>query len=138
MLCLPDAPAVLGYYTLSAGTIAPTDLDPDLARRLPRYDVLPVAHLGRLAIHQEHQRQGFGTMLLIDALRRSLVLQSQLGAMAVTVQAKDAAARAFYEHYGFVRFAHHEFQLYRPMRTIAQLNPGSERLANRAADPSAP
>lgn len=129
VLCLPDSPAVVGYYTLSAGAILPADLDPILAHRLPRYDVLPVVLLGRLAVHQERQGQGFGKLLLIDALQRSLALQTQVGAMAVTVQAKDDAARAFYERYGFVRFLQHEYQLYLPMQTVAQLTPTPARQA---------
>ena len=122
VFCLPDSPAVLGYYTLSAGAIAPAELDPALQKRLPRYDVLPVVLLGRLAVHQGRQGQGFGKFLLIDALHRSLALQTQVGAMAVTVDAKDDAARTFYERYGFVRFVHHEYRLYLPMKTIELLS----------------
>jgi GNAT superfamily N-acetyltransferase len=126
VLCLPGSTAVLGYYTLSASVIAPSDLEPVLQKRLPRYAALPAVLLGRLAVDQRQQGRGYGKVLLIDALQRSLRIQSQVGAVAVTVDAKDDAARSFYERYGFTRFVHHEYQLYLPMKTVEQLFPAGE------------
>ncbi len=40
--------------------------------------------------------------------------------MAVVVDAKDDAARSFYEQFGFTRFADQEYQLYLPMATIGE------------------
>jgi hypothetical protein len=41
--------------------------------------------------------------------------------MAVVVDAKDDAARVFYERYGFRRFLDNEYRLYLPMETVEQL-----------------
>jgi len=121
VLVEPSSRRVLGYYTLSASVITADQLPPELARKLPRYPQLPVTLLGRLAVDQGHRGKGLGELLLIDALRRSLEAASEIGAMAVVVDAKDAAAEAFYEHFGFTRLQQQPSRLFLPMKTVAAL-----------------
>lgn len=101
-----DAPHVVaGYYTLSSMTVDASVLPVAAARKLPRYPLLPVTLLGRLAVAREHQRRGLGEHLLIDALSRSLHAGANVGSNAVVVDAIDDRARAFYERYEFVALA---------------------------------
>lgn len=116
---LPDH--IIGYYSLSAYSIASVDLPLDLTRRLPRYPRLPALLIGRLAIDQQFRGRGFGGALLHKALVRCYDLSGQLGALAVVGDAKDDAARAFYERHGFRRFQDHPYRLFLPMGTIAEL-----------------
>ena len=120
---LHDAETVLiaGYYTLSATSVAPTDLPAALVRKLPRYAMLPAVLLGRLAVDARFQGQGLGAVLLFDALRRAHRHSDEIAAMAVVVDAIDDAARTFYERYGFERFADDPDRLFLPMATIAKL-----------------
>ncbi len=113
--------ALVGYYTLSALSILPTSLPAELTERMRRYDALPAILLGRLAVDLRHRGQGVGQLLLLDALVRSLATSQEIGALAVVVQAKDEAARAFYERHGFLPFADHADRLYMLMATIARL-----------------
>src|SRR4051812_48233392 len=46
--------AIAGFYTLSAGAIPVADLPPEILKRLPRYQSVPVARLGRLAVSLAH------------------------------------------------------------------------------------
>ena len=117
----PPAPKVLGFYSLSASSINATDLPADLAKKLPRYPHLPVTLLGRLAIDQPCKGQGLGQFLLLDALYRSLQAAAAIAAMAVVVDAKDAAAAAFYERYGFMPLSASEGRMFLPMKTVAAL-----------------
>ncbi len=64
-------------------------------------------------------------MLLIDALRRVLETSREVAALAVVVEAENDNARAFYEHYGFLRFVDDEYRLYLPMKTIDQIQSGN-------------
>ena len=121
----PSAPGVAGYYTLSAFGIAPGALPPEITRRLPRYDPLPATLIGRLAVDRRYQGQGLGRQLLMDALERGFSLTPQIASMAVVVEAKDDAARAFYERFGFQRFLDREYRLYLPMTTVARLVQGA-------------
>jgi len=115
------SPQIIGYDTLSAVTIELPELPPDLTKRLPRYPQLPAVLIGRLAVDRRFAGQGWGSVLLLDALRRSLEQSSHIAAMAVVVDAKDDAARAFYERYGFQQLGDRPNRLFLPMKTIEQL-----------------
>ena len=121
VLTRPDSSTIIGYYSISTSSIETTQLPQDITKRLPRYDVLPAMLVGRLAVDQQHRGQGFGGLLLVDALKRCFRLSSEIGAMAVVVDAKDEGAARFYERYGFRRFADLPMKLYLPMAEIRQL-----------------
>ena len=120
-LVQPPASQVLGYYTLSASTIHADEVPPEFARKLPRYPQLPVTLLGRLAIDQGLKGQGMGQFLLMDALHRSLQAAAGIAAMAVVVDAKDALAADFYQHFGIIPLNLSISRLFLPMKTIATL-----------------
>jgi len=94
--------AIAGYYTLSFSTIQVVEFPEAIARKLPRYPVLPATLLGRLAISQTHQGKSLGRFLLTDALYRSWRNASEVGSVAVVVDALNERARAFYLHHEFV------------------------------------
>jgi len=121
VLVQPPACQVLGYYTLSASTLNAKEVPPELVRKLPRYPQLPVTLLGRLAVDQQLKGQGMGQFLLMDALHRSLQAAAGIAAMAVVVDAKDALAAAFYQHFGFIPLNLSASRLFLPMATIATL-----------------
>jgi len=120
-LVQPPASQVLGYYTLSSSTIHADEVPPEIARKLPRHPKLPVTLLGRLAIDQGLKGQGMGQFLLMDALHRSLQAAVGIAAMAVVVDAKDALAADFYQHFGFIPLNQSISRLFLPMKTIATL-----------------
>ncbi len=99
-----EEPAVLGYYTLSMAELKADNLADVLKMRLPRYP-LPVALIGRLAVHQDAQGRGVGAQLLGDALRRVVDAAAHIGCVGVIVDAKDAKAEAFYRKFAFTALA---------------------------------
>lgn len=121
VLTAAPAPQVLGYYTLSASVVNASDLPDTLAKKLPRYPQLPVTLLGRLAVDDSMKGQGIGQLLLMDALRRSLGAAANIAAMAVLVDAKDDAAKAFYRHFSFLPLLGQPRRLFLPMKTVAGL-----------------
>ena len=60
----------------------------------------------------------------MDALRRSLDAADQIAAMAVIVDAKDAAAEAFCRHFDFRQLQQQPARLFLPMKIVAGLFPG--------------
>jgi GNAT superfamily N-acetyltransferase len=115
---------VLGYYTLSSGSINVGNLPAKQAKKLPRHAV-PVVLLARLAVDQRAQGKGVGGFLLRDGMTRSLTLSDELGIHAIVVDAIDEQAKAFYERYGFVPLADQPLCLYLPLATIRKAsNPG--------------
>lgn len=111
---------IAGYYTLSAVSIEITDLPSDVGRKLPRYPI-PATLIGRLAIDADYQGKRLGKALLFDALKRAYDQRTQIGAMAVVVDANHDRARAFYEYYEFRWFSEDAYRLFLTMKTIGQL-----------------
>ena len=121
VLCEGKSNAVLGYYTLSALSVDVGAWPADVARKLPRYPLVPATLLGRLAIDTRLRGKGAGEHLLMDALRRALEASREVASVAVVVDAKDESALSFYERYGFVSFTDQATKLFLPMVTIERL-----------------
>lgn len=71
--------------------------------------------MGRLARDQRWQGQGIGPLLLGLAVQRCLDAKRSAGGYALIVDAKDAAAKAFYERHGFRTFQDTPQSLYLPL-----------------------
>jgi GNAT superfamily N-acetyltransferase len=112
--------AIAGYYTLAAGSVPLTDLSEAMAKKLPRYPLVPVARVGRLAVSLAFQKRQLGAALLWDAGLRAV--QSGMGVFALVVDAKDETAAAFYEHHGFVGFRNNPLTFVLPIATLAKKN----------------
>lgn len=113
-----DSLRVAGFYTLSAGDVALQDVPEDIARKLPRYPVVPVARIGRLAIDTAFQGKRLGGALLWDAVSRAM--RAEVGIYAIAVDAKDEQAASFYRHHGFLAFASALDKLFLPLSAVAQ------------------
>ncbi len=93
---------LIGFYCLSAASLAFTELPENLRRGLPRYPV-PCVCIGRFSVAAQWQGKGLGRRLLAHALRRVLDASQIIGVSLVLVDAKDETAARFYESLGFVR-----------------------------------
>jgi len=113
-----EGTAVIGYYTLSSYTVNPGALPAELACKLARYPNLPATLIGRLAVDQRYQRNGFGEELLLDALKRCFANTSKIGLLAVVVEAENEQAIRFYQCYGFIQLPDHRGRLFLPMQTV--------------------
>jgi GNAT superfamily N-acetyltransferase len=92
---------VVGFYTLAVGEVAYDDAPHRLTKGLARHPI-PLMLLARLAVASAWKGRGVGAGLLKDAMRRTLQVADLVGIRALAAHAKDDAARAFYEHFGFV------------------------------------
>ena len=110
-----DRPScILGYYSLSAASLAFERLTETDRKGLPAYPV-PAVRIGRLATSVSARGQGLGALLLQNALKRILQARNTLGVHAVIVEAKDLAAERFYRKYGFRLCDSQSRQLYLPL-----------------------
>ena len=91
---------VVGYYSVSAGSVAKEAAPARVAKGLARHPV-PVALIARLAVDRGMQGRGLGAALLKDALRRIAGAADIVGIRAVLVHAIDAEAGRFYARFGF-------------------------------------
>ena len=107
-----DTPSqLLGYYTLSGAQVNTEQVSEQERRRLPRYPI-PCFRMGRFAVQQNVQGQGLGKLLLGCAVDRCLQVRQKVAAYAMVVDAKDADAKSFYEHFGFFPFSDRPLSLY--------------------------
>jgi GNAT superfamily N-acetyltransferase len=104
---------IAGYYTLAASGTPLASMPAALAKRLPRYNLVPVARLGRLAVDQRRRGAGLGAALLWDAFDRAA--RSEIAVFALVVDAKDENAERFYRHHGFVMLDEGARQLVLPL-----------------------
>ncbi|HUP03596.1 MAG TPA: GNAT family N-acetyltransferase [Bryobacteraceae bacterium] len=113
---------IAAYYTLSAASIPMTDLPPDESKRLPRYPAIPAVRIGRLAVDRRFQGRGLGAAMLADATAR--VIQSDIAAVVLIVDAKNDAAIAFYQRHEFRLITGSPRTLFLPIATARKFFPG--------------
>ena len=105
---------ILGYYTLSAAQVDVADLSDADRKKLPRHPI-PCFRMGRLACRVDRRGQGLGKLLIGCAVERCLQARKQVAAFALIVEAKNSAAKAFYQHYGFTPCVDASTTLYLPL-----------------------
>lgn len=91
---------VVGYYTLTFGSISHEEATAKIKAELPQYPI-PVILLARLAVDQKEAGKGVGKGLLKDALLRTVQAADIAGLRAMLTHAKDEDAKQFYLKYGF-------------------------------------
>lgn len=109
---------IAGFYTIAAASMPLDEVSPPLAKKLPRYPVVPCIRLGRLAVATADKGKGLGAAFLIDAIERSL--RSEIVAFAMIVDAKEESAVRFYRHHGFEAFLNAPMTLYLPLAEVAK------------------
>jgi GNAT superfamily N-acetyltransferase len=109
--------SVVGYYSISAGSVFAEEAPVRIARGLARHPI-PVILLARLAIDKNEKGAGLGKALLKDALMRVASAADIIGARAVLVHAIDEPAREFYLHFNFEPSPVNELQLMLLMKDL--------------------
>ena len=108
---------MVGYLTVNAAQIHFNDIPDSFQKGLPRYP-LPAYRICRLAVDKGFQGQGYGALLLREALFKALSISSGMGLFAVLVDAIDEVAVRFYQKFGFISFRDDPLTLFLPMKTI--------------------
>lgn len=114
-----DDDGVVGFYSLSSYTLTLADLPPNIAKKLPRYEALPAALIGRLARAERARGQRIGETLMADAIRRILEAGQSVAVFAILVDAKDDKAVELYLRFGFRSFPSRPSRLFLPASIAA-------------------
>jgi predicted GNAT family N-acyltransferase len=112
---------IAGYYSLATAGVLQIILPEELQKKMPRYNMLPAVLMGRLAVDLKHRKCGLGLRLLMDAF--ALSLSSPFAWALFLTDAKDDAARSFYEHFGFKRLRDNPLHLYITRQAIVKTMP---------------
>lgn len=116
---------VVGYYSLTVGSVDQVDCAPAITADMPPDYPIPVILLARLAVDRKEQGRGLGSALLKDALLRMASAAEIVGARAVLVHAIDAEAKAFYERFEFEEFPAGTLHLMLSMKDVRAWMPAS-------------
>jgi predicted GNAT family N-acyltransferase len=108
---------VIGYFTVSAGSVEPSDATPRAAKGQGRQPI-PAILLGRLAVDSMEQGNHLGEALLLEALKKSMGAADTIGARVVLAHALDERARAFYLKYGFEQSPCHDLHVMILMKDV--------------------
>ena len=108
---------VVGFYSLSVGSVDVADAPTRVAKGLARYPV-PVMILARLAVSLDHQGKGLGRALLKDALLRIAQAADLAGIRCLVVHAKDDTARQWYASWEFESSQTDAYHLYLLLKDI--------------------
>jgi GNAT superfamily N-acetyltransferase len=110
--------SVVGYYSLTVGSVDRKDCPPEITSETPPGYPIPVILLARLAVHRSEQGRGLGGALLQDAFYRIASAAEIVGARALLVHAIDSEARTFYEHFNFDEFPAGSLHLMLPLKEL--------------------
>ncbi len=108
---------VVGYFSLTMGSVLRAEAPAKLVRGMPAYPVGMVL-LARLAVDQSQQGKGIGAMLLAEALRKAVAAGEVAAARLIVVDAVDEDAAAFYQRHGFVQAPENPLRFYRRMKDV--------------------
>jgi ribosomal protein S18 acetylase RimI-like enzyme len=73
-----------------------------------------------LAVAKTCQRQGIGKILPAAAMGKFIEIFNTAGGIGLFVDAKDPAAKRYYEQFGFVSLPSKELALFLPVKTIQE------------------
>jgi ribosomal protein S18 acetylase RimI-like enzyme len=117
---------VVGYVSLTMGSVQRADAPQQLVRRMPGYPVGMVL-IARLAFDSREQGAGLGARLFADALRMAVLAGEAVAARLMVVDALDEQAAGFYRRHGFTDTLDRPLRLYRRMKDIrASLQPADQ------------
>ena len=111
---------IMGYQSLSAGSLPKEHLPKKYVHRYPGYPI-PIILLGRLAVDQKCKGNGYGRALMMDALNETCKATNHVGATALIVEALDDAKGFYVTQFGFLETEINPSRLWLPLSTIRSL-----------------
>jgi predicted GNAT family N-acyltransferase len=79
---------------------------------------IPVALIGRLAVHTTVRGTGFGSILVADACSKVAQASAVLAVAGIVVDANDETAASFCTHFGFVALPGQRTRLLLPAKLL--------------------
>ncbi|MGB3655006.1 MAG: GNAT family N-acetyltransferase [Rivularia sp. (in: cyanobacteria)] len=110
---------IISFFTLTLCEVRVEKLPPKFAKKYP--SKVAGVKLARLAVNKAYQRQGIGEIMMIEAMRRAVVVAENAGGIGLFVDAKDEAVKTYYNRYGFVSLEDAFLEMFLPLSTIMQM-----------------
>jgi GNAT superfamily N-acetyltransferase len=119
VLVSQDIPTeIIAYMTLVVCEIFASEVPHSWKKKYPQK--IPAAKLARLAVSSANQRMGYGKILLIDAMKKTINVSKAMGIAGLFVDAKHQEARNYYEQFGFIALPDQLENLFLPLPTLKE------------------
>lgn len=82
---------------------------------------IPAAKLARLAVSVNNQRKGYGELLVVDAIQKTINVSKNMGVAGLFVDAKYQQAKQYYNQFGFIALPEQLDNLFLPLSTLLAL-----------------
>lgn len=119
---------LIGFYAINAHAVDYRDLPSRFARSRPGHGSIPAAFVAMIGRDQRYSGQGFGSDLLVDALRRITQAADVIGLAVVLLDVLDcgdpertARRQSLCQSYGFQPLPSNPTRLYLPLATVRNL-----------------
>ena len=110
---------IMSFFTLTLCEVRVEKFLSNFSKKYP--SKVPGVKLARLAVSEAYQRQGIGEIMMIEAMKRALIVAENAGGIGLFVDAKDEAAKTYYSRYGFVSLEDAFLEMFLPLSTIMQM-----------------
>jgi len=110
---------IIAYMTLVVCEISTDEIPHDWKKKYPKK--IPAAKLARLAVSLAQQKKGYGEFLIIDAIKKTLSVSTNIGIAGLFVDAKHEQAKVYYEQFGFISLPEQLDNLFLPLSTLSSL-----------------
>lgn len=115
---------IIAYMTLVVCEILANRIPHEWKKKYPQ--TIPAAKLARLAVSLEQQRQGYGELLIVDAMQKTLKVSEQMGIVGLFVDAKHEQAKLYYKQFGFISLPEQLDNLFLPLSTCRSFSGTTE------------
>ena len=109
---------IIAYMSLVVCEVLAENIPHQWKNKYPKR--IPAAKLAKLAVAHNKQRKGYGEILLIEAMQKTLTVSYTLGIAGLFVNAKHEQAKAYYNQFDFISLPKQLDNLFLPLSTIAK------------------
>ena len=120
--------SLIGFYSINAHSVHYGELPKKFERTRPSHGNIPAAYISMIGRDQKFRGGGYGSDLLVDALRRIVQAADALGIAVVMLDVLDcgdpervAARKALYEGFGFIPLPSNSLRLFMSITTVRKL-----------------
>jgi GNAT superfamily N-acetyltransferase len=118
----PETPSeIIGYFTLTMSQLDLQNFPAEIADNYPAATPAYAPLLARLAVSVNHQGKGYGGAILVEVMRRCMIVTDIAGGLGLFVEAKDEELSGFYQKNGFIEITTNPYTLFLPIGTIRGL-----------------
>lgn len=119
---------IIGFYSTNAHSVEYSDLPSNFARNRPNHGSIPAAYISMIGVDSRFQRKGYGSILLIDCLKRIVRASESIGIAVVILDVLDCGDEdkvekrlKLYEDFGFKSLPSQRLRMFFPLKNIIQV-----------------